>query len=101
MAHYMSATMQKDLFTKSLSRARSNMRTFVNYSLLFFLTVFLQPTAIAQTERNQKSRGVKNSSGGIKQSINSGKKIYATYCLSCHQEDGGGVSNMNPPLTQT
>ncbi len=30
-----------------------------------------------------------------------GKKIYTQYCLTCHQADGGGVQNMNPPLTQT
>src|SRR6185312_14922501 len=23
------------------------------------------------------------------------------YCISCHQADGGGVPNMNPPLIQT
>jgi mono/diheme cytochrome c family protein len=31
----------------------------------------------------------------------SGKIIYETYCLACHQEDGSGVPNMNPPLIQT
>ncbi len=30
-----------------------------------------------------------------------GKKIYLQYCLSCHQADGGGVQNMNPPLIGT
>jgi mono/diheme cytochrome c family protein len=30
-----------------------------------------------------------------------GKQLYAQYCLTCHQEDGEGVPNMNPPLTQT
>ena len=31
----------------------------------------------------------------------SGKIIYETYCLACHQEDGSGVPNMNPPLIKT
>jgi mono/diheme cytochrome c family protein len=31
-------------------------------------------------------------------SLDSGKVIYAKQCLSCHQADGLGVSNMNPPL---
>jgi cbb3-type cytochrome c oxidase subunit III len=31
----------------------------------------------------------------------SGKIIYETYCLSCHQEDGSGVPGMNPPLIKT
>lgn len=30
-----------------------------------------------------------------------GKEVYARYCLTCHQADGGGVPRMNPPLTQT
>ncbi|TPG66394.1 c-type cytochrome [Hymenobacter nivis] len=30
-----------------------------------------------------------------------GKAVYTQYCLSCHQADGGGVPNMNPPLTKT
>lgn len=31
----------------------------------------------------------------------SGKQLYAQYCLACHQEDGAGVPNMNPPLIHT
>ncbi|MCW3092609.1 MAG: c-type cytochrome [Ferruginibacter sp.] len=34
-------------------------------------------------------------------SFTGGKKLYTQYCLSCHQEDGGGVPNMNPPLIKT
>jgi glucose/arabinose dehydrogenase/mono/diheme cytochrome c family protein len=34
-------------------------------------------------------------------SIAEGKKVYTQYCVSCHQPDGGGVPNMNPPLTKT
>jgi mono/diheme cytochrome c family protein len=30
-----------------------------------------------------------------------GKDIYEKYCLTCHQADGGGVPNMNPPLIKT
>jgi mono/diheme cytochrome c family protein len=30
-----------------------------------------------------------------------GKKVYDTYCLVCHQQDGSGVPKMNPPLTKT
>jgi mono/diheme cytochrome c family protein len=35
--------------------------------------------------------------GNAQNKIN-GKKIYETRCLVCHQLDGGGVPNMNPPL---
>jgi mono/diheme cytochrome c family protein len=30
-----------------------------------------------------------------------GEKVYKQYCISCHQADGGGVPNMNPPLINT
>jgi len=37
----------------------------------------------------------------VKASMARGKNIYEQYCLSCHQADGSGVPNLNPPLTQT
>lgn len=30
-----------------------------------------------------------------------GKALYKSHCMSCHQFDGGGVDNLNPPLIQT
>lgn len=30
-----------------------------------------------------------------------GKKLYTTYCMACHQPDGGGVPGLNPPLDNT
>ncbi len=37
--------------------------------------------------------------GGIsKDRMEHGKKIYQTYCQTCHMEDGGGVPNMNASL---
>ncbi len=30
-----------------------------------------------------------------------GKEIYTTYCLTCHQQDGKGVPKLNPPLVKT
>ena len=41
------------------------------------------------------------SNSGLQASIARGKQVYAEQCLSCHQADGGGVSNMNPPLIKT
>ncbi len=37
----------------------------------------------------------------LKTSIAKGKLVYNQYCLSCHQADGGGVPNMNPPLARS
>ena len=39
--------------------------------------------------------------GSLKQSINDGQVVYQKYCLTCHQADGSGVPNLNPPLLQT
>jgi mono/diheme cytochrome c family protein len=36
-----------------------------------------------------------------KASIERGEKIYTQYCLSCHQADGSGVPQLNPPLKNT
>jgi mono/diheme cytochrome c family protein len=36
-----------------------------------------------------------------KKSMDAGKKVYDTYCLACHQQDGTGVPRMNPPLVKT
>lgn len=30
-----------------------------------------------------------------------GKAVYTQYCMPCHQVDGSGVPNMNPPLINT
>ena len=38
---------------------------------------------------------------GLQKSIIAGKKVFVKYCISCHQADGSGVPNMNPPLIQT
>lgn len=36
-----------------------------------------------------------------KKNMENGKKVYDTYCLACHQQDGSGVPNMTPPLVKT
>ncbi len=40
-----------------------------------------------------------------KPSVNSsrlrGKEVYKLHCLACHQVDGSGVPNLNPPLAKT
>ncbi|MBO9633631.1 MAG: cytochrome c [Chitinophagaceae bacterium] len=64
----------------------------------------------AQTKPTQTKPGqtkpVPNNAGnkqtGIsKKSLADGKKVYDTYCLACHQADGGGVPRLNPPLQKT
>jgi mono/diheme cytochrome c family protein len=51
--------------------------------------------------QEKKTPASKNGTTSTKQSIVNGKAIYARSCVSCHQTDGGGMPNMNPPLTKT
>lgn len=34
----------------------------------------------------------------LQASVNRGKTVYLQQCLACHQVNGGGVPNLNPPL---
>lgn len=45
--------------------------------------------------------GATSVGGGVTASIARGKIVYDATCLPCHQADGLGVSNMNPPLSKT
>ena len=63
------------------------MRKLSIISMLLIVVVYL----FAQTSQQ----------GGLKASIDRGKKVYDTYCLSCHQSDGSGVPKLNPPLIKT
>jgi mono/diheme cytochrome c family protein len=36
--------------------------------------------------------------GVSKERLENGKKIYLTYCQSCHMDDGSGVPRLNAPL---
>jgi mono/diheme cytochrome c family protein len=71
------------------------------YSLLFLVAL----TAITNYTTAQKSPSKKATSVKAKpttsSSLANGKLVYAQNCLTCHQADGGGVSNMNPPLIKT
>jgi mono/diheme cytochrome c family protein len=69
---------------------------------LIFLTVL---TAVTTYTAAQKSPAKKKTASKAKSaaasSLANGKLVYTQNCLTCHQADGGGVSNMNPPLIKT
>ena len=60
----------------------------------FICCFFLLPVLIKAQEGNHCS--VKKSPYRL--SMDSGKKVYTLHCLACHQADGIGVPNVNPPL---
>jgi mono/diheme cytochrome c family protein len=68
-------------------------------SVLFSLGAWGQKKPPAKTSAIKKP-GTMGSSG-LAASIMKGKSVYIRTCLTCHQKDGGGVQNMNPPLTNT
>src|SRR5215210_1849271 len=59
---------------------------------LLLVTIYL----LAQTKPKSTAQG-----GVDKVSVERGTKIFATYCLACHQADGSGVPGLNPPLIKT
>jgi mono/diheme cytochrome c family protein len=64
--------------------------------------LFAQSKPVQKTPTHSKSAaGVTSPSAGLKASIERGQIVYKAQCLACHQSDGGGVPNMNPPLIKT
>lgn len=70
---------------------------------IFALTLMLGISTsllFAQAKRPVK-RAPARPAAGLASSIASGNKLFTAHCVSCHQADGGGVQNMNPPLIKT
>ena len=63
-------------------------------SVLFAISTIL----MAQTS---KPVAGKPAPATLPASMERGKKVYTEQCLACHQADGLGVSNLNPPLVKT
>ncbi|UOG73123.1 cytochrome c [Hymenobacter tibetensis] len=57
--------------------------------------------AHAQKKPVPKAKPVASTSAVSAATLAAGKTVYVQNCLTCHQADGGGVDNMNPPLTKT
>jgi mono/diheme cytochrome c family protein len=56
---------------------------------------------LAQKKKTSAAAGAKNSYSALTKSISNGQVVYQKFCLTCHQVDGSGVPNLNPPLTRT
>ncbi|MEK6476977.1 cytochrome c [Catalinimonas sp. 4WD22] len=57
-----------------------------------------QPEA-AETETAQEESP--QASAELTQKMETGKTVYNTYCIACHQADGSGVPGAFPPLQET
>jgi mono/diheme cytochrome c family protein len=72
--------------------------------LFVILIVLAATTAVqAQSKKSTAKTGTTKpaTSGNTSASLERGKAVYAANCLTCHQPDGGGVPNLNPPLQGT
>jgi mono/diheme cytochrome c family protein len=65
-------------------------------SFLLYILVGIPVFSSAQTARGGNHCAVQKSPYRL--SMDSGKMIYSSHCLSCHQADGQGVANTSPPL---
>lgn len=66
------------------------------------LVLMAAQTKPSQTKPGQTKPVSKVVQTGISKKImTDGKKVYDSYCLACHQADGGGVPRLNPPLQRT
>lgn len=76
----------------------------MKYSFLTLIAVFLFSSVFAQHKKGAVKKAPAKTASTTpvnKASIDAGKIVYMQNCLSCHQVDGYGVQNMNPPLIKT
>lgn len=74
--------------------------------LLTLLVLFFTQILFAQAKKGTAHKVVPSKnrivvSPALKASMTNGQVTYSQSCVSCHQPDGYGVQNMNPPLIKT
>src|SRR5512133_2336144 len=69
--------------------------------IFLLLCVFIPGLLKAQTKKPVKKTSTTTSGSSLKTSISRGQIVYTRICLACHQVDGSGVPNLNPPLIKT
>ena len=74
---------------------------FVGLLSLLFSSVKAQTKVKIKTKTTAAKPVTASANSNLQASIARGKTLYGTYCLPCHQADGSGVPNMNPPLIKT
>jgi mono/diheme cytochrome c family protein len=63
--------------------------------IIFFICSFLMLPVLVRAQEGNHCAAKKSP---YRLSMDSGKKVYTFHCMSCHQPDGTGTSNVNPPL---
>jgi mono/diheme cytochrome c family protein len=62
--------------------------------------LLLPMMGMAQTKKPVVKKSVAGT-GSLSASVGRGQVVYTKFCLACHQADGSGVPNLNPPLIKT
>src|SRR5690606_9259863 len=87
-------------------RERANIPHLLSVSpkmkrLLTSCIVVLLVAVMVATAQQPQQKTDTVAKAGAPRTMAAGKAIYAKYCMACHQADGGGVPNLNPPLIKT
>jgi mono/diheme cytochrome c family protein len=61
-------------------------------------SIFLVILALPAIYGTTISRRISPSQDEMTQSVERGKEVYSTQCMSCHQPNGEGLSGVYPPL---
>lgn len=72
------------------------MKRITKFTTIFTVLMMLNLCLHAQVKHHAAAHHF-----SLKTAIAAGQKVYEANCLTCHQADGGGVPNMNPPLVKT
>jgi mono/diheme cytochrome c family protein len=91
------------MFGKSVSTENKVMMRVFAFVLLFIPGLVKAQTKKPVTKKpvSSTSKTTSSSASTLKSSISRGQTVYTTFCLTCHQVDGSGVPNLNPPLIKT
>lgn len=68
--------------------------------MIFFLLPGLLKAQTKKPVTKTITATTTSSANSLKTSITRGQAVYGKYCLTCHQPDGSGVPDLNPPLTK-
>src|SRR5690349_3089771 len=69
--------------------------------LILLFTATLAHAQTKKTTTHTTPTKSTSATGNVTASLERGKAVYAANCLTCHQVNGGGVPNLNPPLSGT
>jgi mono/diheme cytochrome c family protein len=93
---------QKERFGKLFTENKLIMMRLILICAMLIPSVMMAQTkakVVTKTPAGKTKTSTSSTTAGST-SKEKGKTIYQTYCLVCHQADGGGVPRMNPPFVK-